>query len=270
MISINSPKNLFRFHPTFLAVAGIVLMASACTVRHATVEPGTIPELVAPSPQAEKYGRTLYTRLHADCELESDHQKLKRLDEIFNQITKAAKVDHLPWHIYLFDDPEIVDIRAVHGNYLFVWTGVLEAVKNDDELASLLACEISHVLAHNTDPVQFTIASDVFFSVVEMATTVGLLMASHGTLIISGQGWMKWAYVEVADLDPLDREYSDEDEQEAIGIALTIMTRTPYSPQALLNFWKRIANDKTLQDKCMRFSRSLPPQERAAMIEAAI
>jgi predicted Zn-dependent protease len=81
---------------------------------------------------------------------------------------------------------------------------------------------------------------------------------------------MKWAYVEVADLDPLDREYSDEYEYEAAGIALLIMTRTQYSPQALLDFWKRVAEDESLHDKYKRFSRGLSPQERVAMMEKLI
>jgi predicted Zn-dependent protease len=96
------------------------------------------------------------------------------------------------------------------------------------------------------------------------------MVASHGAVVISGQGWMKWAYVEVADLDPLDREYSEEHEREAAGIALLIISRTQYSPQALLDFWKRVAVDESLHEKYERFSRSLSPQERAAMMEKLI
>ena len=190
--------------------------------------------------------------------------------EVFNQLTKAAEVDHLPWHIYLLNGSEIVDIRAVHGNYIFVWTGVLEAVENDDEFAGLLAYELSHSLAHHTDPVEFTLASDVFFNVAELATTLGLLVASQGMVAISGNGWMKWAYVEVADLDPLDREYSDELEYEAAQVALVIISRTQYSAQALPDFWKRVAADESASDKYERLSRSQPPHERAAMIEELI
>ena len=72
------------------------------------------------------------------------------------------------------------------------------------------------------------------------------------------------------DLDPLDREYSEEDEREAAGIALLIISRAQYSPQALLDFWKRVAEDDSLHDKYERFSRSLSPQERAAMMENLI
>ena len=270
MTSTNFKNNKLRLCLASLSVAVFFFTINACTVKRAPAQHGTIPKLAVPSPGAEEFGKALFQELRGDYDLDSDNQKRDKLVEVFNQLTKAAEVGHLPWHIYLLNGPEIVDIRAVHGNYIFVWSGVLDAVENDDELAGLLACELSHTLTHQTDPVEFTIASDVLFNVAELATSLGLMVASQGAVVISGHGWMKWAYVEVADLDPLDREYNEEDEHEAAGIALLIISRTQYSPQALLDFWKRAAEDESLHDKYERFSRSLSPQERAAMMEKLI
>jgi predicted Zn-dependent protease len=150
---------------------------------------------------------------------------------------------------------------------MFVWSGLLDAVKNDDELAGLLAFELSHVLAYHTAPIEFTLASDVIFNVAEFATSLGIMVASQGMVVISGHGWMKLVYSEIADLDPLDREYSEEQERDAADIAFLIISRTQYSPQALLDFWQRVAEDESLHDKYERFSRSLSPRERAAMLE---
>lgn len=267
MLLINYRYKRNRVLIAAFAAAIWFLALNACTVKRAPVQPGTIPELAVPGPGDEAFGKALFEELCADYDLDSDNQKRDKLVEVFNHLTKAAAVNHLPWRIYLLKDPQIVDIRAVHGNYIFVWSGLLDAVENDDELAGLLACELSHTLAHHTDPVEFTLASDVLFSVTELATSLGVMVASQGAVVIGGHGWMKWAYVEAADLDPLDREYSEEHELEAAGIALLIISRTQYSRQALLNFWKRAAEDESLQDKYERFSRSLSPQERAAMLE---
>jgi predicted Zn-dependent protease len=270
MASTYFKKNKIRLYLASLSVAVFFFTINACTVKRVPAQFGTIPKLAVPSPGAEEFGKALFQELRADYDLDSDNQKRDKLVEIFNQLTKAAEVDPLFWHIYLLNGPDIVDIRAVYGNYIFVWSGVLDAVESDDELAGLLACELSHTLTHQTDPVEFTIASDVLFSVAELATSLGIMVASQGAVAINGHGWMKWAYVEVADLDPLDREYSEEYEYEAAGIALLIMLRTQYSPQALLDFWKRVAEDESLHDKYERFSRGLSPQERAAMIEKLI
>ncbi len=260
----------YRICHASLSAAFLFFMLNACTVNNAFVQPGTIPKLAVPNPWDEEFGNALFQEIRVDYDLDSDYQKRGKLTEVFNQLAKAAEVDHLPWHVFLLKDPDIADIRAVHGNYLFVWSGLFDAVKNDDELAGLLACELSHTLAHHTDPVEFTIASDVFFSVAELATSIGIMVASHGAVVIGGHGWMKWAYVEIANLDPLDREYSEELEREAAEIALLIISRTQYSPQALLNFWKRVAENQTLHNRYERFSRSLSPQERAEMLEKLI
>jgi predicted Zn-dependent protease len=270
MTSTNFKNNKIRLCLASFLLAVFFFTINACTVKRVPILPGTIPKLDVPSPSAEEFGKALFQELHADYDLNSDNQKRDKIVEVFDQLTKAAEVDHLPWHINLLNGPEIVDIRAVHGNYIFVWSGVLDAVENDDELAGLLAAELSHTLAHQTDPVEFTIASDVLFNVAELATSLGLMVASQGAIAISGHGWMKWAYVEVADLDPLDREYSEEQEREAADIALLIISRTQYSPQALFDFWKRVPVDVSLHDKYERFSRSLSPQERAAMLEKLI
>ena len=243
---------------------------NACTIKRGPVDKGTIPDLAAPSPAAEQYGKHLYGELLSDYKLDSEDKKKDELIKVFDNLTLAAGADDLPWNVYILNDPEIVDIRAVHGNYIFVWTGTFDAVENHDELAGILACELAHVLARHTDPVEFTLTSEVFFSVTELATSIGLMVASQGMITVGGQGWMKWAYVEVTDLDPLDREYSEEHEREAAGIALLILSRSKYSPHALVDLWKRIAADETLQDRFERMSRLLSPQERAIMLETLI
>ena len=247
-----------------------LFFSNACTVKREPVQPGVIPRYAGPSPKAEDYGEYLYDKLRKDYELESDIQKKDKLNVIFDKLTKAAEVDHQSWNIHLLEGPDIVDVRAVHGNYIFVWSGTLDAVANDDELAGLLAYELSHTITHHTDPVEFTLASEAFFGVAEIATSMGLMIASQGMVVISGQGWMRWAYVEASDLDPLDREYSEENQREAAGVAYLMVSRAQYSPQALVDFWKRAAEDDSEGDKYDRLSRSLSPQERATMLEEVI
>jgi len=267
MTSTNTRNKRIQFCPAALLAVLFILAISACTVKREPVQPSVIPRLSAPSPAAEEYGKHLFQKLHKDFDLDSDNQKNDKLNEVFGKLTKAAEVDHIPWNIYLLNGPEIVDIRAVHGNYILVWSGTLDAVANDDELAGLLAGELSHTLAHHTDPVEFTLASEAFFSITELATSMGLMMASQGMVVINGQGWMRWAYVEASDLDPLDREYSEENEEEAAGVAFLIVSRAEYSPQALVDFWKRAAENNSVDDNFDRLSRDMPLQERAAMLE---
>lgn len=247
--------------------ASVLFSVNACTVKARTIEPGTIPKVDTLAPGEAAFGKKIFKSLCNDYELDSNPKRLDELVAIFDQLIQGAKADHLPWHIYLFDDPDTVDIRAVHGNYIFVWSGFLDAAENDDEIAALMSCEIAHVLARHTYPVQFTLWTDVFFDVAEMATSLAIMSATQGAVMIGGRGWMKYVYVELADLDSLDREYSVEEEKEAAMIAMLIMERANYSPEAMLTFWQRVQNDEALRKRAERLGRDLSPQERTQIIK---
>ena len=256
-----------RFALVVLICAGVLFSGNACTVKPRIIEPDTIPKIDVLAPGEAEYGKRLYNDLCDDYQLESDPKCNDRLVTILDDLVQAAEADHLPWHIYLFDDPDTVDVRAVHGNYIFVWSGFLEVAENDEEIAALIACEIAHVLARHTYPVQFTMLTDIFFGVAEVATSVAIMGATQGMVAISAQGWMKWTYVELADLDSLDRKYNDEEEREAAMIAILIMDRSTYSPKAMLTFWQRVEQDEDLLKKVERLERDFSPSERVQILE---
>ncbi len=240
---------------------------NACTVKHRVIQPDEIPKINALVPGETEYGQSLFEDLCEDNKLDSQNERHWQLVKVFDHLIQVAQADHLPWQIHLFKDPQLADVRAVHGNYIFVWSGFLDIVENDDEIAGVLACEIAHVLARHTYPVQFTLWTDVFFDVAEVATSVAIMSLSQGMVSIGGRGWMKWAYVELSDLDPLDREYSEADERDATMIAMEILERSKYDPQAMLRFWQRVEKDETLQIKVKRLNRDLAPQKRIQIVE---
>ena len=271
MIQKHSPAETTRRILFALIISVVAVFAlNACTVKARTIEQGAIPRIDALAPGEAAFGKRLFDDLCDDYPLEPDPTRLEGLVTIFDNLIEAAEADHLPWHLYLFDDPNIIDIRAVHGNYVFVWSGILEATDNDAEIAALMACEIAHVLARHTYPVQFTLWTDIFFDVAEIATSIAIMSATQGIVAISGQGWMKWAYVEMADLDALDREYSTQEEHEAVMIATILMERAKYSPEAMRTFWQRVHQNEDLNKKAKRLRRNLSPQERTQILEALL
>ena len=240
---------------------------SGCTVKLAPIQPGMIPIVSSPTSEETEYGQRLFKSLCEDHKLATGHARYEQLTTAFDHLVKTAGADHLAWQIHLFDDSEIVDVRAVHGNYIFVWSGFLDITQNEDEIATVLAGEMAHALARHTEPVQFTLTSDIFFSVAEMATSIAIMTASHGIVAIGGSGWMKWAYVHAADLDPLDREYDEAYEKEATAIALLLVARSKYSPEAMIDFWKRLETTDAYPDKEIRLNRNISPQQRVLMLE---
>jgi predicted Zn-dependent protease len=244
-----------------------LLLPGGCTVKHVPLPAGMIPQAAPPTPGEAEYGQRLFNSLCDDHQLAAGHARDEQLLAAFDHLVEAAGADRPAWQIHLFDAPGIVDVRAVHGNYIFVWSGLLDIVQSEDEIAGVLAGEMAHALARHTEPVEFTMASDIFFSVAEMATSIAIMAASQGMVAISGNGWMKWGYVHAADLDPLDREYDEAYEKEAAAIALLLVTRSKYSPRAIMDFWKRLQNVDAYPGKEMRLNRNFKPQQRVLMLE---
>ena len=209
-----------------LPLAIVLSFLGACTIKNAPIPPDIIPRIETLTPEDEQFGDELLGDLCEGYQEICDLQQYDQLMAVFDHLKQVAEVNHIPWHIHLFRDPEIVDVRAVHGNQIFVWSGFLDVVENEDEIAAILACELAHVLARHTVPVQFNILSEIIFGVAEVTTSIGIMVLTQGIVTVGGQGWLKWIYVEATDLDPLDREYSETNEREAAEIALLIISKS--------------------------------------------
>ncbi|MGD8226318.1 MAG: M48 family metalloprotease [Desulfobacteraceae bacterium] len=244
-----------------------LLSTTACTVKHANVTPGLIPKGKLITIQDEKFGESLFADLKKKNELCTEDPRYDQMVSICNHLAQVAKAAQNPWKLRLFRNPDIIDIRAVHGNYIFVWSGLLDVVESEDEIAAMLAYEMAHALTRHTDPVQFTLWSEVFFETASLATSMAVLFASQGTVAITGSGWMKWLYMKAADLMPLEREYSKEEEREAAEVAYMILVRSKYAPEAMLRFWRRVQEDDALRGKVKRLNRDLSLDERVALLE---
>jgi predicted Zn-dependent protease len=262
-------KQKQQSRPVVSACIGLLFLSS-CTVQQARISPGTLPMSYVPSLAEENRAEEIFIDLREDYTLDAASLHHDELQGMFNKLAAAANINPADWNVHLFDDPEMVDVRAIRGNYVFVWSGVFDVVQARDEIAGLLACEIAHGLARHNQPVEFSMATEMLFGMTDMAASIGLLVLSQGAVAVSGTGMSRWLYVEAADLDDLDRVYNEQQVQEMADIALQILARSEYSPQALLAFWKRVEADEQLQRRVKRLSRRISPTERVAVLETAL
>jgi predicted Zn-dependent protease len=252
-----------------LPIIGLCFLA-ACTVQQPRLPPGTVPVAYVPTITEEDRAQEIFLGLKEDYPLDVTSLHNDELQGMFSNLSDAAGIKAVNWHVHLFDDPKVVDVRAIRGNHIFVWSGVFDVAENQDEIAGLLACEIAHNLARHNQPVEFNMATEIMFGVTDVTASLGLLILSQGAIAVSGTGMSRWLYVEAADLDDLDRVYDEQQVQEMADIAVNILAHSDYSPAALLSFWKRAAADTRIQRRVKRLSRKIPPSERVAYLEAAM
>lgn len=248
---------------------GLLLLA-ACTVQQARLPPGTVPMAYVPTIMEEDRAQEIFVGLKEDYALDVTSLHSDELQAMFNNLAAAAGIKAVNWDVHLFDDPKMVDVRAIRGNHIFVWSGIFDVVESRDEIAGLLACEIAHSLARHNQPVEFNMATEILFGVTDVTASLGLMILSQGAIAVSGSGMSRWLYVEVADFDALDRVYDEQQVQEMADIAINILAYSDYSPASLLSFWKRAEADTKMKRRVKRLSRKISPAERVAYLKAAM
>jgi predicted Zn-dependent protease len=132
------------------------------------------------------------------------------------------------WSIEVIDDPEVVNAWCMAGGRMAVYTGLLQKLDpTDDELAQVLAHEISHALANHTAE-RMSVA---------IATNAGVALA--GVLSEDSQAAMSTAAIAAALAIQMPNSRTAESEADEIGIE--IAAKAGYNPNAAISLWQKMA-----------------------------
>lgn len=213
----------------------VMLSISGCAERIRTA-PGEIPVAGQTGPGEEVYGRRVLTELKRHYQLESSPEINRRVRRVVDNLAVAANAGAHPWHVYVFRDDQLVNAGATRGNHIFVWTGLLGAVRNDDELSAVLAHEIGHVLANHTQLTPAEEASQLIVGVASNAARVGVT-AAEAPYVAGAGAYIVDQLLSAVFVNP----NSQENEIEADRIGLYIMADAGYHPQAAVDFWGRLS-----------------------------
>uniref|UniRef100_UPI004049BBAC beta-barrel assembly-enhancing protease n=2 Tax=Dissulfurimicrobium sp. TaxID=2022436 RepID=UPI004049BBAC len=143
-----------------------------------------------------------------------------------------AKVDdkYFDYRFFVIKDSGI-NAFAIPGGLIFVHSGLLEVLDNEDELACVLAHEIGHVqgrhIARRMENMQK----------INIATAA---MAVAGLFLGGGQAGSAVLATSGALNATIGLKYSREDEEEADRRAYQWLCKTGYSPKGLLDVIKKI------------------------------
>lgn len=248
----------------------LCVIASGCTAYRPTVAPGVIPTSRPPTPDDERYGHEILNGLSRKFPLEYNDPRLSKVQEIVDRLTQAAGADKEPWHIYLFKDAKFKNAAATRGNHVFVWTGMLDEVKSDDELATVLAHEISHVLARHTDPDPNEELKRLAVGIGAMAAGIAVSAAVKDPYWGQQAGRLTSGLTQQVGHGLAVNPFSRELEYEADQIGLFLMTRAGFDPQGAISFWSRAKNDIDFSNGLTFFSTHPPAEERLSRLTALL
>lgn len=136
------------------------------------------------------------------------------------------------WSVKVIDDPDTLNAWCMAGGKMAIYTGIIQKINaTDDEIAQVMAHEISHALANHT-------AEKMSMAMATQIGMVGLAVASknsrHRGAILSGSALAAALAVN------LPNSRTAESEADAMGIELAALAG--YNPWAAVSLWQKMAD----------------------------
>ena len=155
------------------------------------------------------------------------------VNKLGNRILATLPEQPFKYHFYVIQE-EVYNAFATPAGHIFVYTGLLEAMDEEEELAGILGHEIAHVYArHISQKIERS-------KKVGLATLAGI--AAGVLLGVGGAGEAANAVTmgSVAAGQSAQLAYSREDEIQADQFGLKFITEAGYSAGGLLKILKKI------------------------------
>lgn len=225
---------IFRKLGLFL-MAGAFFVMSGCSTEY-NLATKQEEKYYYSTDQEVKMGRSIDLQVEKQYKFSADPLQQKRVEDIGKKIAAVSDRKEIDYHFRVLEDDQ-VNAVSLPGGYIYVNSGLLEKVSNNDELACVLAHEIGHIVArHSIKKLQ----------AMQSYTVLRLLVA-----VAPGTGEVGTA-ADVAFTQFL-LGYSREDELLADQLGARYAKLAGYDPHGMITFLTK------LQD----INRRMPIQEKS-------
>ena len=239
----------------------LVLLAAGLTL--AVLSPAAeinLPDIGSPADATlskndeARIGRAIMAQIRNSGQVVEDPLVTEYVNEIGHRIAAQANNDGIyDFSFFVIDDP-VVNAFALPGGFIGVHTGLLEATRNEDELAGVLAHEVSHVTQRH---IARSIHSGQRQSIMSMAIMLGaILAAAAGAGGDAVQGAIAVAQGTAAQ-QQINFTRSNEYEADRVGIAA--LAAAGFDPQGMASFFEVISGSNTpMEYRTPEFLRTHP------------
>ena len=172
-------------------------------------------------------GKQYSMEIEKSSHLVTDPVVVEYINRVGQNIVKNSDAK-VPFTIKVLDTDEI-NAMALPGGFFYVNSGLILACDSEDELAGVMAHEISHVAAHHA---------------AREMTKMNYMQLGQIPLIIFTQGtWVGYGIYEAAQLAvPLTfLQFSREYESEADYLGIQYMYKAGYDPQGMVSIFEKLA-----------------------------
>ncbi len=238
---------------TFICFLIVTFFQSTCVTRSMAFTVGEEREL----------GEQLLYQIRLAFPLLDDPDLSQYINELGDEVLDVAGVQYFDYHFNIIDSPQFNAFAAPSG-LVFFYTGLIEKMDHENELVSVLAHEIGHVVARHIakgmdQGAKISVASTLL-AVASLALGVGALsQALLASSLAAGQA---------ANLH-FSRQHEEEADRLAYGW-MKEMKRHPEGQEEMLQEMRRI-NRYTMGNNIPQYLLTHPyPDERLDYVQSLI
>ncbi|MEN6616634.1 MAG: M48 family metallopeptidase [Syntrophorhabdus sp.] len=188
----------------------------------------------------------------------ADRALNQKIDAIGQKLAAHSSRPNLKYTFTVLESDE-VNAFAAPGGYIYITTGILKKLKNDDEIAAVLGHEIGHVVEkHSLKAVQRQMLAQFGLQM------MGVLIGDGG---LTGDLLVKASQISTS-LLLLKNSRANELEADIEGV--NIMRHSGYNPHAMADVQRMLLASSGGKTPLAILSTHPPSQERIDAIESAI
>ena len=215
----HSQRFIFLF---FLIFGSSAFLLSGCASL-GTYNPATDRRefIFIDADQEIEMGKSFHQELLKQYQLSRDLKDLAWVERVGRTVAQVSDRQDYAYHFFVIEKDELNAFTLPGGN-IYIYTGLLHKLKNDDQLAAVLAHEIGHCAAkHVVKKYQAAMSYDL----------IGNIIFSQ----VGSEGAGQLAQMSASSIMQLIfSSYSRHDEFEADHIGIKYMIKAHYRPQGMI------------------------------------
>lgn len=212
-----------------LAAGTVVVLAPGCAYNE---ELGRSQLLMVSSGQMAQLASGAWSDLKRQEKLTSDPRYVNRMNRVAPKIISAARGDPSQWEVQVFQSDQL-NAFALPGGKIGFYTGILDIMENDDQIAAVMGHEVAHVnFNHSGERYSQSSLAQAGLTVTQVAVSG----SQYRNQIMGVLG----AGATLGVILPFSRKH----ELEADRFGLRYMHRAGYNPNEAVRFWEQMSAKK--------------------------
>lgn len=192
-------------------------------------------------------GRAAASQINEELTLSSDKELVARIERIGHRVASFSDRREFAYHFYVLEDEE-VNAFALPGGYIYIYEGLIEKLKSDDQIAFVLAHEVGHIAArHSVKRMQGSVAANLLLIASTQIESSGNINPTTGAMLT---------------INTLLSGYSQEDELMADSLAVKYSKLAGFDAKSGIDVMKTLKKEQKKKIVQMSYFKTHPHTHR--------